>query len=194
VLTGLGSGLVRPTGVLLALAGLVEVYRAVRERRGAREIAGASAAALSPAVGLGIYLAWCQHVFGQAMLPYTIQEKAGLRGGIATNPLPYLFHNVPGEFDWQFQAPLFVIAVAMLWLVFRRLPFSYTVWTAAGMLAAFTAREFFSAERYLAGLFPLVMVGGLVTVPWRRFAWVLAACLPLTYYLFWLALSGYLVP
>ncbi|WP_433331923.1 hypothetical protein [Spirillospora sp. CA-294931] len=194
IVPGFLSGLARPTGVLFVLPGLVEAWRALRSGAGPRKVTASLVAAASPALGLGSYLLWTKYTYGNLMLPFEVAQRPELRGGVLNNPLPYLFKTMPIGFDWQFQLIVIVAALVMTWIVIRRLPASYTVWTLAGVGTALTSQYLWSAPRYLGQVFPLAIAAAMVTVDWRRFAWVVGACLPLFYYLLYLSFTGKIAP
>lgn len=182
---GLLSGLARPTGVLLVAPALVEALRA--RPTGLRPTAAWAGVALSPAVGTGLYLAWSWRRFGDPFLPYTVQTRPGLRGGLAVDPRSHLLTTVPGGLDWRLKLALLLLALALLVVVARRLGASYAVWSALTMAAAVSSSSGHSLPRYLAGTFPLLMAAALVTGG-RRWAPVLGAVVVLHAYL---ALAGY---
>jgi hypothetical protein len=148
---GVLSGLIRPTGVLLAVPALVEAM--LRGDRRWWKFAGA----LAPLVGTAAYLAWCAVQFGDPLLPYRIQAQPGLRGGVATNPLEYLPDSPRAGLPWPITATLIATALGLLWICMRRLPAGYTAWAACLVAAALTAAHFQSLPRYLAAAFPLAM-------------------------------------
>jgi len=171
---GLLSGLVRPTGVLLAVPAAIEL---VRDRpRGIRDLAARGLAVVSPLLGTGCYLAWCGVRYGHPMLPYTVQTQSRLRGGWVVNPAKTLFHYVPGGLDWRLNVGLIVLGIGLLVVALRRLPLSYGVWSALMFAAAVTSLQQHSLPRYLANMFPLVMAAALVVRSRRAFVAVLGAC------------------
>lgn len=166
---GVGSGLVRPTGWLLCLAGLVELVWNRRDRPSG--IAARLAVAVSPLLGLGAFLGWVAAEYHDWVLPYSTQQAANLRGTTAQNPFPSALDSVnqSGNGAGAFTLILVVASIGLLWGCVRRLPVSFTVWAFASLLAVITAPHFSSFARYSAGILPLLLVGAMLTT--RRSAW-----------------------
>jgi hypothetical protein len=150
---GLLSGLVRPTGLLLAVPALIDALPAGR-RTGWR--LGAAAA---PIAGTGLYLAWCGWRHGNAWLPFRAQTGGSLRGGLATNPLAHLFTSTGSALPWPAQLALVAAALGLLWVCVRRLAPAYAAWTVCILAAAVTAVHLQSLPRYVAAAFPLAIAG-----------------------------------
>jgi len=166
---GVGSGLVRPTGWLLCLAGLIEV---VWNRRDVVSgTAARLAVAVSPVVGLLIFLGWVHAVYHDWMLPYSTQQAANLRGTTAANPWESALDSINqgGNGAGAFTLILVVASIGLLWGSIRRLPFSFTVWAFVSLVAVITAPHFSSFARYSAGILPLLLVAAMLTT--RRSAW-----------------------
>ena len=194
VLAGLGSGLVRPTGLLLAAAGLVEL---IRQRRDPwPHLAARALVTIAPPLGTGIYLLWSHIVYGNYTLPYTIQKLEGLRGTYAGNPLTAALDslNQVGNGAGAFTLILVVVSIGLLGACVRRLPVSYTVWAALSLLAAVTAPHFSSFARYSAGILPLLLVAAMMVRDWRRWAWVLGSCTVLCAYFAYQSFIGIYIP
>lgn len=166
---GIGSGLVRPTGWLLCLAGLVEV---VWNRRDSWSgTAARLAVAASPVLGLLIFLGWVNAEYHDWMLPYSTQQAANLRGTTAANPFDSALQslNQSGNGAGAFTVVLVIASVGLLWGSVRRLPVSFTVWAFVSLAAVITAPHFSSFARYSAGIIPLLLVAAMLTT--RRSAW-----------------------
>jgi hypothetical protein len=189
---GLLSGLVRPTGLLLALPAVVELT--ARLRAGHRPGPGWYAVAASPVLGTATYLGWCWTAYGDFLLPYRVQTAHDLRGGVVDVRLSYLVRTSPAGWPWPLVLLLLAAAAWLLWLCPRRLPAAYPVWAAAAVAAGATAYGFHSLPRYLAAVFPLVMV--LAKVSRSRAAWycTLAACLPPFAYVSYVSFTSQAVP
>ncbi|WP_181446945.1 GtrA family protein [Streptomyces sp. NTH33] len=178
VCAGALSGLVRPTGVLLALPALVEVVRARSRARRVR----AALAALPPVAGTSVYLAWCAATGRGWLAPYRVQTGASLRGAVVGNPLADWFHPNGGRLTPSSFANLIVavallaVAVGLLWVAGRRLPVSWTVWALAMVAAAASATGWRSLPRYLGAVFPLLVAAAVVLRTRRRWYPALAAC------------------
>jgi hypothetical protein len=159
---GLLAGALRPTGVVLALPVLVEACRGLRTvPRG--ELAARVAACAAPATGLGAYLGWCGWRYGDALRPFSVQVTSRLRGGTFVDPLPGIGRALDGAVHLRLAgAGVHVLwaglALALLVVVARRLPASYTAFTAATLLLGLTARQMTSFERYASSAFPLLLV------------------------------------
>jgi hypothetical protein len=191
---GLGSGLVRPTGLLLAAPGAVEVVRQWRDPRG--QLAARVLVALSPLTGTGLFLLWSHNVYGNWTLPYSIQKLEGLRGTYAGNPFTSALDslNQVGNGAGAFTLVLVVASLGLLWGCARKLPVSYTVWAALSVFAAVTAPHFSSFARYSAGILPLLLVAALLTRDWRRWGWVVGCCTALCAYFAYQSFIGIYIP
>lgn len=193
-LSGLGSGLVRPTGMFLSLPGAIEAVR--RRRDPLPHVAARVLTALSPAAGCGLFLLWVHHVYGNYTLPYSIQKLEGLRGTYAGNPFTAAIDslNQTGNGAGAFTLVLVVASVGLLWACVRRLPFSYTAWAALSLFAAVTAPHYSSFARYAAGILPLLLVTALLTREWRRWAWMIGPSAALCAYFAYQSFIGIYVP
>jgi hypothetical protein len=192
--SGLGSGLVRPTGMLIAAAGFIEL---VRQRRDPwPHLVARGLITLSPPLGTGIYLLWSHHVYGSYTLPYTIQKLEGLRGTYAGNPITSALDslNQVGNGAGAFTFVLVVASIGLLGACVRRLPVSYTVWAAISLLAAVTAPHFSSFARYAAGILPLLLAAALLVRNWWQWAWVIGASTVLCAYFAYQSFIGIYIP
>jgi len=156
------AALTRPVGAFLALAVVVEAGRGVRQRR-VREIAPRALALAAPFAGAACYLWWVGHVYGDWTIPIDKQDE--LRGGIS-NPFVRLaeaasdlLHRDADGLHLPFALALIVLAV----VVWRRLPLSYALFSAAIVVTSLAAGNLNSIERYGLNAFPLVMALALVT-------------------------------
>lgn len=156
------AGLCRPSGALLALPILIEALRGVRGTPWADR--GARAAAISAApVGTLLYLAWVGHRFGDALRPLGIQSSGELRGRWV-NPVTRIVDAVgdapaEGFLGEALHLPWIVLFLVLAVVAGRRLPASYTAYTAAVLLAAVAAESLGSFERYGLTAFPLAIAG-----------------------------------
>lgn len=194
ILAGLGSGLVRPTGPLLAAAGLIELVR--RWRDPLAHVAARVLITIAPPLGTGIYLLWSHHVYGNYTLPYTIQKLEGLRGTYAGNPITSALDslNQTGNGAGAFTFVLVVASIGLLGACVRRLPASYTAWAALSLLAAITAPHFSSFARYSTGILPLLLVAAMLAGDWRQWAWVIGPCTALCAYFAYQSFIGIYIP
>jgi len=159
---GFAAALTRPTGVFLALAALVEAGRGIRQRK-VVELGPRSIAVGAPVAGAVTYLWWVGHNFGDWKIPIDLQN--GLRGG-TSNPLirvaeaaSDLVHRDVHGLHFPFAIALVVLAV----IVWRRLPLSYGVFSAAIVITALAAGNLNSIERYGLNAFPLVIALAVIT-------------------------------
>ena len=153
---GVLAGLARPTGVLLSVVPLVELWQ--RRRRGLAPSLVAAAAA--PIAGSALFCGWTYHGFGRAFLPYTAQTQHGLRGSVVADPLHSLL-NPPAGAGLSPAADVTATAVALLLLAlaWRTLPLSVWLWSALGVMSAVTSAHAMSLPRYLSAQFPLLIAG-----------------------------------
>ena len=158
---GLAAGLCRPIGVALAAAALVEVVRHWPPRPSRRVVAQAAAVVAAP-VGA---VAFCAYSAVQGFgfwAPVTIQDE--LRS--TSTPLHRLW-SLPDTltgydaFTTGLHVP-FVLGFLVLSVVtFRRLPATYGVFAAVVLIAALSAENLNSIERYATSAFPLAVAGAL---------------------------------
>jgi len=163
---GLVAALSRPLGVVLVVPALVEVIAGWRSASG-RDRWGGLAAVIGPVVGLGIYLAWVGHVYGNIRLPFTVQDD--LRGGLAF-PLTRIiegFRQLAGSerFGDGLHLPVLLVLLVLLTLTFRSWPLSYGLYAAVILVAALSAENLNSIERYGMSAFPLVLALAVVIRP-----------------------------
>jgi hypothetical protein len=163
---GVLAALSRPVGVVLALPIAVEALRGWRDAGGADRLARA-VAVLAPVAGLATYLAWVGHVFGNFRLPFTVQDD--LRGGVRF-PLARIvegFRQLAGSerFGDGLHLPFLLLLLVLLVVVFRTWPVSYGLYAAAILVAALSAENLNSIERYGMSAFPLLLGLAVVTRP-----------------------------
>ena len=157
-------GALRPTGVLVGLPILIEALIGVRAASG-RERAARLVAVAAPAIGLGSFLLWCAVSFHDALKPLQAQTDPNLRGGVLVDPLPTVWRCVGQLFEGHYTAarplvhvPWAVVAVILVVLCARRLPLSFTAFSAVTVFLALTGRHLASFERYAASAVPLLLV------------------------------------
>ena len=169
---GLLAGISRPTGVLLALPGLIETLRAChRADWGARALVGGIVRTAAPLLGLGIYLAYCQSRFHDWLLPYSQQTAPANRGAVAQNPLHTLAELTSHHAFGILVTSLACAAISATGVVVchRRLAASDTAWSALMLVLGVTSPWFTSEPRYLAAIFPALI--GLPMLLRGRRAW-----------------------
>ncbi|MBM3693889.1 MAG: hypothetical protein FJW77_11460 [Actinobacteria bacterium] len=166
---GLVAGATRPVGAFLALPALIEALR-VRHGHTARAWAGRVAAVAGPPLGLVAYLVWVGVDRGDPWLPFSVQQRDSLRGGVV-DPVSRLV-RAAGDLGGgdRFGSGLHlvgaVVFLGLLVVVARRLPASYTAFSALTLLVTLSAENLDSSERYAVGAFPLLL--GLALVTGRR--------------------------
>ncbi|CAO5155311.1 Mannosyltransferase [Frankia sp. AiPs1] len=137
------------------------------------------AAILAPLAGAGIYVVWSAHTYGDGFAPFTIQRDAA-RHGAASNPVSVLWHAARGAFHGELgtglHVPWILLAITGLVVMYRRLPVSYALWSTLVLAAVLTGSNLDSAERYLYGAFPFLLVAALVTARREIFTAALVAC------------------
>jgi hypothetical protein len=172
---GVLAGLCRPVGVLLVIPAAIEAARDWRTS-GARERWARVGAVAGPVVGVVLFLAWVGAQFDDPWLPMSEQNKATLRGGFQ-DPFSRSFDAVRDALDHHFGGGLHLLAavvfVALLVVIARRLPASYTWYCAATIVVGLSAHNLDSFERYAMSTFPFAMALGIVFV--RREQWTRAA-------------------
>jgi hypothetical protein len=154
---GVLAGLARPTGFLLAVVPLIELW--LRRRTDtSRDRVRLATVMVAPVVGAGIYCLWTATVDDDLLLPFTAQSAPGLRGGVLANPLHGLFlaPNHAGV-PVAVRVAIVLVAVALLVLSWQRLPRSIAVWASLLFVAAVTSAQGTSLPRYLSADFPLLI-------------------------------------
>ncbi len=157
VLAGVATGLCRPVAVLLCIPLALLAWEGWRAAGAGGRLARV-AAVLSPAVGVGAYLAWVDVVHGSWRIPIDAQRE--IRKGFQ-DPFTRLWDAARHVLtDSQLDAPslafalLFIAAIA--WSV-RRQPASWWLYSAATVLVAISAPVIDSTGRYGLMAFPLIV-------------------------------------
>jgi hypothetical protein len=189
---GLLAGISRPTGIVLALPGLIEAIRAAhRDGWRPRTLAAGIAQSAAPALGLLGYLVYCQLHLGDWILPYSQQMNEGNRGAVTQNPIDTVRILEGLHESGVLWTALVCAAIAVVSLIVcrRLLPASYTAWSAVMLVLGVTSPWFTSEPRYLAAIFPLLIA--LAALLRSRWAWCtfLALDLVFFYWVGYLALS-----
>src|ERR1019366_9357595 len=160
------AGLCRPVGVLLVVPALFEAARGWRDAtprdRGAR-----LGSAVAPGVGLLAFLAYSGIAFGDFFAPLTVQNRAKLRGRFEF-PTTSLVHGVEdlvngGRFGPGLHVLWALVFAALLIVVARRLPASYTAYAAAALILGLSAHNLDSFERYCASTLPFLLAVAIIT-------------------------------
>ena len=160
---GVLGGLARPTGFLLAVVPLIELWSTRRRQQPSRPLLPMLAATAAPVVGAGIYCLWTAGVEGDLLRPFTAQSAPGLRGGVLANPLHGLF-VAPNRSGLPVALRVAVVLVALVLLAvsWKVLPRGIAVWATLLFLAAVTSAQGTSLPRYLSADFPLLMAAAAV--------------------------------
>jgi hypothetical protein len=163
---GFAAGLTRPLGALLALPALVE---ALRHRHGLspRDWTARAAAVAGPPLGLAAFLAWVGATRDDPWLPFSVQQRSSLRGGVV-DPVSRLVDAARDlaegdRFGSGLHLVWALVFLALVVVVARRLPASYSAFSAATLVVTLSAENLDSFERYALGAFPLVIALALVT-------------------------------
>jgi len=160
---GFLAGLCRPFGIFLAVPAAIEVGRGWRTAT-TRERAWGVAAIVAPAAGVATYLVWVRERFGDAFLPLRIQQSSNLRGSFR-DPISSVIDTATNLADRPtglIHLVAIVGCIALLVVVIRRLPASYSAFAALSILLAVSAENLDSLERYALGAFPLLIGAGLL--------------------------------
>ncbi len=164
-LLGLGAGLTRPLGLLLAVPVAVEAVRRWRAADGPRRLLSVAAVA-APLAGTAAFLCWSWGVFGDALLPLRVQAQAGHHGGLS-DPVRTVLDDARGVFHHHFgtalHVPWVVLVVALVVVCWWRLPAPYGALCTAVAAVALSGTNLDSFERYALSAFPLVVAGATLT-------------------------------
>jgi hypothetical protein len=166
-LAGLVAGTVRPVGLLLIVPVLIEAYRTRGAGRSVPGVVSRLAAVVAPAIGAGGYLAWVGSTFGDAFLPFRLQDQPGHRG-VITSPFASMGHNLAAashghHLGSALHIPWVALCLVLLVVAFRRLPLSYAAFAAAVLAVAVASSNLDSFERYALSGFPLVIAASTLT-------------------------------
>jgi hypothetical protein len=164
---GLVAGAVRPIGLLLIVPAVIEAWQARHDGWSPKGAVARLAAVVAPAIGTGGFLLWVDTNFGDAFLPFKVQQQGGHRGPLA-DPFGTVGHNVAAVFHGHhlgsaLHVPWVILSVVLLVFVFRRLPISYGAFAAVVLAVSLTSSNLDSFERYALSAFPLVIVGSMWT-------------------------------
>jgi hypothetical protein len=167
---GLLSGLCRPPGALLVVPAVIEIWRT---RSAPGSWVPRIAALVAPLVGAIAYLSYIAIKFGDFFQPLSVQQHAQLHGKL-TNPITVIHRALSGaghhELGNTLHVPWLLLFLLLLIPMARRLPASYTVWSALALLSTLAGSNLASVERYCWSAFPFVIVAAslLVSRPlWR---------------------------
>lgn len=158
---GLAAGLCRPVGIAFAAAALVEVFRQRPFVRGS--LPGRLAAVIAAPVGVAIFCAYAARRGFGFFAPFTSQDQ--FRG--TQSPferlwsLPNTLHGSEA-FTAGLHVPFVILFLILLGFTFWKLPSSYGWFAAVVLIAALSAQNLNSIERYATSAFPLAMAAAVV--------------------------------
>ncbi len=164
---GLAAGAVRPLGLLLVVPVVAQWWLSRRQGIGPGGLVARVAAVTAPIVGAGGYLLWVASRFGNAWLPFTVQEQSGHRGRL-TVPLVAMWDDLVAALHGHhlgsaLHLPWVVVAVALVALTWWRLPAPYAIYATVVVAASLSSSNLDSFERYALGAFPLIVAASTLT-------------------------------
>ncbi len=153
------AGITRPAGVLLAIPLAVEWWA----RRRNRAVRWGWIAPIAPAAGIGAYMMFCWRTFGDPLAFLHRQER--WRGAMSGpwRAFTRWWETTPalhGAHDSTVEMATACFFLAMLPVLFRRLPRAYALYAAAVVLLPLTT-TLWSFGRLAIGAFPVFMVIGM---------------------------------
>lgn len=149
------AGLTRPIGVLLVVPALVELYQTRKPQ--------ALVPAVAPVAGVVAYLSWARSRTNDFWYPLTVQQEQARRGGWI-DPVRGVAHAV-GEaaggdhVTAGLHALVALGLVALLVVLARRWPLSFTCYAAVSLAVFLSGRNLDSLERYALSTVPFVLAG-----------------------------------
>lgn len=165
-LAGFLAGLTRPVALLLAVPALVE---AVRDRRALlpRDVVARAAAVVAPFAGVGAYVAWATGRVNETLYPLRVQDDAARRGSWRAPPVTLVdtARDLLSGDQWSAALHLgtAIVMLALLVVLARRWPASYTWYAAAALLLGLSASNLDSLERYALSTVPFLLAAADVT-------------------------------
>ena len=161
---GLLSGLCRPPGALLVVPALIEVWRT---RASGDTWLPRIAAVIAAPVGALAYLTYIGIRFGDPLQPLSVQQNPQLHGKIV-DPFTLIHRALTGAGDNRLgtalHLPWLLLFLLLLIPMARRLPASYTAWSALALVSTLAGSNLASVERYCWSAFPFILiVAGLLT-------------------------------
>jgi hypothetical protein len=154
---GFVGGLLRPVGLLL----IVPIAWEALHVKGRRDLGPRLVAVAAPLVATATYLLWVGARFGNALLPYSVQNIPLLRGN-AANPVTVVIRALAavstGHVGHQGHEITVLVLVVLVLLCWSRWPTAYALFATVSVGAALAAQYLGSLERYGYDTFPLVFV------------------------------------
>jgi hypothetical protein len=153
------AGACRPIGLLLVVPILVEALRNRRSLTGT-DVTARVAAVVAPVAGCFAYLSWAADRTSSFLEPLRMQEDPSRRGSARfpiTNVIDVARDFSTGDHDTAGLHLLTIaVCIALLVVLARRWPASYTLYAASALILALTARNLDSLERYMLSTVPFV--------------------------------------
>ncbi len=164
---GVVAGAARPLGLLVMVPVAIELVRTRHRVTHPGAWVARVAALVAPAAGTAAFLGWVWAVFGDALLPFRVQDQPGHRGAI-TLPFDAMAHNLASALHGHhlgnaMHVPWVVLSLVLLAVAFRRLPFSYGGFAAGVLAVSMVTSNLDSFERYALSAFPLVIAASTLT-------------------------------
>ena len=132
---------------------------------GPRPAAGRSGGDRRPGGRAGPFGVWSHHEVGDFWAPLSVQFQSSHHGALA-DPVVTVYHDVRGLWHGHvgtaLHVPWVVLALILLVVCWRKLPASYTVFSAAVLLVAVAGSNLDSFERYALSAFPLTIAAALI--------------------------------
>ena len=159
------AALTRPLGLVIAIPAAVEAWRGFRAAAIRSRIERIVAVVAAPLGTLG-FLLWTRDRTGDLLDPFRIQAEA-IHRGRTVDPFTGVVNALSEFFDHHRIGPLLhvgwaVVTIALVVVVFRRLPVSYGLFAAATVVIALSSRNLDSFERYAFNAFPLIIAAALI--------------------------------
>jgi hypothetical protein len=163
-IAGVIAAATRPLGVLVVVPIAIELARSWSSSTSRRRMEGVGAV-VAPIIPFGAYLLWVRAEYGDAWLPFRVQDE--LRS-TTLNVFDRLWDGLgqvfgPERFGDGLHVPFALLFVVLLVLTFRYWPVSYGAFAALVLLAALGAENLNSLERYGLNAFPIVLTVALLT-------------------------------
>ena len=154
---GLLSGLCRPPGALLLVPVAIEVWRS---RALVQPWIPRVAAVVTPVLGAVAYLTYVGIRFGDPLQPLSVQQNPQLHGPLIS-PITLIHRALSAGshgVGTTLHLPWLLLFAVLLVIMARRLPASYTAWSALALVSTLAGSNLASVERYCWSAFPFVLV------------------------------------
>lgn len=159
---GFCAGLTRPTGILLAFAGLTQCIVLLKTDK---EIKSWLAKALiyigSPIVGTVLYLTYSLVKYGKFFGPYSIQLASKHRGKFV-NPVTNIYDKLiaafHGHLDGVDHFVWILLVLILIVFYFRNIPISWNIYVIITFIVAIVSSNLDGFERYIVDAVPIVVL------------------------------------